>query len=252
MDDIKYLLKKDTIEKKITARSARKKVRHIGCNLPSDRMSKKEINKMNGEVFCVNIHKPMTWKHFKKLSNDIQREYLTYLSDEFSCAYADLAKAFGISVGGFAGYVRRNGLKGALKNNRWKRLKQQEWDVFWNSYTYSGSLEQEWDEFVSSCSAPESLENDRGETNVVDSTETSAQHVNTAETEKMALKANEDYEKPSNDCRVASFTIAFRDIRCWDEIPVYLRSIPLYGSNIITMQVAFTGHDNEDVGERID
>jgi hypothetical protein len=257
MDDIKYLLKKDTVEKKVTARSARKKVRHTGCNLPSDRMSKKEINKMNGEVFCVNIHQPMTWKHFKKLSNDIQREYLTYLSDEFSCRYVDLAKAFGISVAGFAHYLTRNGLKGAIKSNRWKRLKQQEWDVFWNSYTYSGSLEQEWDERMKSMreSARESLENDHSATNSADGAEVRVQHVNTAETKEMALEANRDNEKPSSTCKAAiftSFTVALRDVQSWDEIPEYLSSIPISGSNIVTMQVAFTGYDNTGAGECTD
>lgn len=65
----------DVLEKKRIARSAFLKPRHSGCTLPSDKMTRKEIAAMNGEVKTYNVTRPMKWSEYKRLPDDLKREY---------------------------------------------------------------------------------------------------------------------------------------------------------------------------------
>lgn len=65
----------DVLGKKRIARSAFLKPRHSGCTLPSDKMTRKEIAAMNGEVKTYNVTRPMKWSEYKRLPDDLKREY---------------------------------------------------------------------------------------------------------------------------------------------------------------------------------
>lgn len=65
----------DVLEKKRIARSAFLTPRHSGCTLPSDTMTRKEIAAMNGEVKTYNVTRPMKWSEYKRLPDDLKREY---------------------------------------------------------------------------------------------------------------------------------------------------------------------------------
>mgnify|MGYP002522580383 CR=1 FL=1 len=65
--------------------------------MPSDYMTKKERDKMNGEVQSYNLNSPMTWAQFKQMSDDIKREYLNLIISRYNPQQAALAEMFGIS-----------------------------------------------------------------------------------------------------------------------------------------------------------
>lgn len=157
MDDAEYLFKQDCREKKITAHSANKKVRHTGCKLPSDFMTRREKKTLNGEVHIMNIHKPITYKYFKTLPKDLQEEFLQFLKDEFSCSANELQRKWGLSTS--AGVLRRYcahaGIKYPfLKGQKGRAKRDGRWDKFWAG--------EEWRKPEN---AHESHENDLDETN---------------------------------------------------------------------------------------
>jgi len=78
------------------ARSAFKKGKHKGCMLPHENLTRKELNKMNGEVNTINLNKPMKWAEFKALDADIQQRYIKRLRDLYNVSVDALAGMFGL------------------------------------------------------------------------------------------------------------------------------------------------------------
>lgn len=71
------------------------------CGLPSDHMTQAQWKKRNGEVKTMNLGKPMSWKEFKALPDDLAREYVQKCCDEFSMtivAFADLFQVHRVTV----------------------------------------------------------------------------------------------------------------------------------------------------------
>lgn len=101
MTDEKFLYKQDIREKKITARSARNKRTHTGkggsVRLPSDNLSRKELNAMNGEVKSYRLNEPMSWKEFNEMPDDIKATYIKALQTKFNAPATALGKMFGVS-----------------------------------------------------------------------------------------------------------------------------------------------------------
>lgn len=98
-------LQKEQQEQKKTAASAFKKPRRRGCRLPSDYLTKKQKNELNGEVKVMNIHKPMNYASFKTMPKELQEEYLTYLRDTFRAAISDIAKMMGCNASALSFYI---------------------------------------------------------------------------------------------------------------------------------------------------
>lgn len=78
------------------ARSAFKKGKHKGCMLPHENLTRKELNKMNGEINTINLNKPMKWAEFKALDADIQQRYIKRLRDLYNVSADALAGMFGL------------------------------------------------------------------------------------------------------------------------------------------------------------
>lgn len=100
MTDEKYIYHKDIAEKKRTARGSYNRLSHAGksgMKTPSDYLTKRERDKMNGEVQSYNLSVPMDWEQFKKMPPDIKGEYLNGLIDKFSPTQTSIAKMLGIS-----------------------------------------------------------------------------------------------------------------------------------------------------------
>lgn len=98
MDDTIFTYREDLKEKSHAAKGAYHKS-HRGSKYmrtPSDYLTKKERNKMNGEVSTYRIA-PMSWPDFMKIPDDIQREYLQTLFEKFGVSVNRLAKMFGVS-----------------------------------------------------------------------------------------------------------------------------------------------------------
>lgn len=98
MTDFDY----EVLQKKRLAYSARHKVngaKSRKCSLPSDRMTRKEREKMNGEIASVNLNKPMKWEEFKNLPLTLKTAYIDGLINKFGNAvgYSSLGRMFGVS-----------------------------------------------------------------------------------------------------------------------------------------------------------
>lgn len=105
----------DCLEKKRLARSAfaRKGTRNRkGCRLPHENLTKKELEKMNGEVYSVNMNSPISWERFKALTPSLQSDYLNHIVEKFGVGINTISKdLFGLSAAGLANHINRRGLK---------------------------------------------------------------------------------------------------------------------------------------------
>lgn len=127
MNDAEYLFNQISAERKRIGRGDFNKKRQGGkqVRLPSDNLSRKEWEKMNGECKSYDMAKPVKWEAFKQWPADLQRSYLQGLQDEFNAKSADISAMFGIStltLGKFAkliGYKFKKS-KAYLKANAWK------------------------------------------------------------------------------------------------------------------------------------
>lgn len=91
MDDFTY----DVIEKKRTARGAYHRKRGSKsrrCVMPSDLMTKAERERLNGAVKNYNLSAPMKWAEFKKMPDDLQKEYLEKTAERFRASSATIAR----------------------------------------------------------------------------------------------------------------------------------------------------------------
>lgn len=106
--NIKWEFEKDCRDKKNIGHSAAKRVgQRKGCKLPSDYMTTKEKNELNGEVISMNMNKPMTYSEFKELSKDLQLEYLQNLIDNHGGAIAKIASMFEVDRSTFQKHIKR-------------------------------------------------------------------------------------------------------------------------------------------------
>lgn len=103
MTDEEYIFRTECAEKKRVARGNFNRLSHAGkggrVKMPSDYMTKKERDKMNGEVQSYNLNSPMKWKQFKQMPDDIQREYINSLIEKFVPQQTAIAEMLGISAG---------------------------------------------------------------------------------------------------------------------------------------------------------
>lgn len=101
MKDETYVFIQDVREKKITARSARNTRTHNGkrgaVKLPSDYMTKKELNAMNGEVQSYRLNSPMTFVEFKSLPDDLKVMYIKLIRNRFHAPDKAIGKMLGVS-----------------------------------------------------------------------------------------------------------------------------------------------------------
>ena len=84
-------LKRNAIYKKNGCKSKK-------CTLPSDRLSKKERDKMNGPVQSIMMSRPCNnWKQFRSLPETLQHEYIEGLIKNYEARACDIAQMFGVS-----------------------------------------------------------------------------------------------------------------------------------------------------------
>lgn len=111
MSDEQYELMQDTREKAITARSARSTRTHCGkrgpVRFPSDSLTKKEREAMNGKCESYRLNDPMTWEQFKSMPNDLQIIYIKALRNKYRVPDTALAKAMGVKSGTFGAHIRK-------------------------------------------------------------------------------------------------------------------------------------------------
>lgn len=114
MTDEKYTFIEDVREKKKTATGAYHKRTHCGkggaIRFPSDFMTKKERDAMNGEVKSYKLNAPMSWAEFKAMPDDIKITYITALHNKFNVSDTKLAEMFGKHQTRVSAEMRRLGV----------------------------------------------------------------------------------------------------------------------------------------------
>lgn len=102
MTDEEYIFRTECAEKKRTARGSFNRLSHAGkggrVKMPSDYMTKKERDKMNGEVQSYNLNSPMKWTQFKQMPDDIKREYINSIVEKFDPQQIAIAEMLGVST----------------------------------------------------------------------------------------------------------------------------------------------------------
>lgn len=144
-DETKATYFSDIREKKITGHSASKKVtKKRGCKLPSDYLSRKEKQQMNGEVITMNPNEVMSWDAFKAMPIDLQQSYLDHLQTEYRASGTDLSKMFGLCKNSLYAYARKHGLK-LMSVNRSQKTPayRARWQAFLNGEKADSDTEPE-------------------------------------------------------------------------------------------------------------
>lgn len=129
LPDEQYIFLIDTAEKKRIARGSHNKRTHCGkggnIKFPSDFMSKKEREAMNGEVKSYNLNKPMVWKEIRKMPRDLQITYIKKIRNNYDVPDAVLAESFGLSQSYISQVLSNLGLGSGLnaggKRRGWRK-----------------------------------------------------------------------------------------------------------------------------------
>lgn len=95
MKDEEFIFRQEVREKKrIGAGAFHKKngSKSKKCTLPSDHLTRKEKEKLNGECKSWNLKAFYTWDEFRKMPEDIQLEYVNSLINRYDCGLATISK----------------------------------------------------------------------------------------------------------------------------------------------------------------
>lgn len=137
LSDEEWELQQDCREKKSVAASAHKQRTHCGkggCKLPSDFMTKKEIKAMNGEcVKYASLKGPMNWTEFKRLPDDLKKEYVLSIRERFNAPNNAIADMFNVSPTCISKYFKCLGLvmsSHEAAKSRWKEWDEQGFNVW--------------------------------------------------------------------------------------------------------------------------
>lgn len=112
MTDEKYTFIEDIRQKSSTAKSSHYKKTSGGKHVkfPSDYLSKKEKNKMNGEIKGYDLNKPMDWTEFKAMPDDLKKEYIEKIQKRFNVYRKTISKElFHINARYFDNYSKSHG-----------------------------------------------------------------------------------------------------------------------------------------------
>lgn len=132
MTDEAYVFHETNRERKRNGYGDQCKVRQGGryVRLPSDNLSKKEREKMNGEVVTYPLDIPRTWEEYKTLPDDIKAEYITHLYEKYHVGQAMLARMFGVNRITVKDEYDRRGLVLPKPRGPLKREQMDAWDRF--------------------------------------------------------------------------------------------------------------------------
>ena len=152
MNDVEFILKEDIKEKKQAGSGYRYKKngsKSKKCSLPSDNLSKKELNKMNGECKVYNLSEKMNYSNFCAMPFDLQVKYLEMLRDKFGASQTDIAKMMGCEYSTFIKH-KDGVLNGEpkFKSGKNSRLDKDAWNRFVNGEETENAVETEPDEEV--------------------------------------------------------------------------------------------------------
>lgn len=126
---------RDVRERKSLVASARRKkngLKSRKCTLPSDYMTKKEIESMNGELESINLNKPYGWEQLTRFPETLQREYIHSLRERFGVTTTMLAEMLGVGNSTANRFMRRLGFPVSAHNSRATSKQRIAFDAFIN------------------------------------------------------------------------------------------------------------------------
>ena len=244
---IDWELQKENQEKKVIARSARNKVTHTGCKLPSDYMTKKEKMAMNGEVMTMEMNKPVKYQAFKLWPADLQKEYLENLVKTFGVGLDDVGEMMGCHVNTFRQFARSRGLRDVFPTRKSPtKFCVNDWKLFCDGVVYSSDIMEQKIEELAAQTAPESHENALYETNVVvegtdkgttnDVCEVSGCMTDDLDIYSQFVAPVETEEKEEvYPMTFTLFSFDMRDVKSWDDVFEMLRKFPLPEKNVLSV-----------------
>ena len=98
MTDAEFIFREDSRKKKTIGHSAAKRVgRRKGCKFPSDYKTPKELKKMNSEVVNYNLSQPMKRAEFRRMPEDLQKQYLNRLKSLYNANDSVLGEMMGVN-----------------------------------------------------------------------------------------------------------------------------------------------------------
>lgn len=134
MTEIERAFYNDSYGKKNVARSARNKRTHTGkggrVRLPSDYLTKKELEKMNGECKAYRLNGPMAWQEFKSMPDDIKATYIKMIREKFGASTTNIADMLGVTTWSVGQVLRPLGLADARGTRR--VLNEDAWNAWLN------------------------------------------------------------------------------------------------------------------------
>lgn len=111
--DEEFLFRQDIKEKKQAGRGIYHKKcgsKSKKCTLPSDYLTRKEKQALNGEVMSYNPKKFYEWAEFKKLPMEHQINYVNSLLTRYECGLSAIGEVvFGIHAVSLHNYFKKNG-----------------------------------------------------------------------------------------------------------------------------------------------
>ena len=154
MNDVEFILKEDIKEKKRTGSGYHYKKngsKSKKCSLPSDHLSKKEIEKMNGECKVYNLNKPMNYSNFCAMPVDLRIKYLEMLRDKFGANQTEISKMMGVADTTLASH-RAKFLDGkpVFRSYKHSRLDVEAWNKFINDEEDKDAVVDEKEEMTNS------------------------------------------------------------------------------------------------------
>lgn len=115
----------DVRDKKNISHSASHKRTHCGkggtVRFPSDKLTKKELEKMNGECKVYRLNEPMKWAEFIAMPKEHQITYIKKLREKFNVSDTRIGKMLGVSQGTMSQLTKKLGIPSPRRgcSTRW-------------------------------------------------------------------------------------------------------------------------------------
>lgn len=124
---------KEVREKKSIASGARHRVngsKSKRCTLPSDYLTPAQRKKLNGEVYTVNLNKPITWGELKALQPSMAKEYVEHLHRTHRATATGAAKMLGTSKENYRKFCGSIGADVHTRRGRTSEKDEKTWADF--------------------------------------------------------------------------------------------------------------------------
>lgn len=148
MTDEKFEFMQDCRDRSITARSARNKRTHNGkggrVRFPSDNLTKKEREAMNGECVSYRMNEPIIWADFKNWPEEHQKTYILLLRKKYNVPDKYIAEMMGVHAVSLCKHLVKIGL-GTGSSSGPSKKKKGSWDregfYAWRGLAKDGAVE---------------------------------------------------------------------------------------------------------------